>query len=97
MLAKMLQAPRLCSCERGHIPVADAAACTVSAIAGVAGDAVAAPPTETVIFGVASVAAAAGDAAVVDTADFGPPGGGRWCREIAFLRYFPGSGSRFCR
>ena len=44
----------------------------------------------------AGVAAAAGVAAVVNTANFSPPGGGRWCRGIAF-RYSPGSGCRFCR
>ena len=86
-LAEMLQPPCLCPCERGNVPAADAAACTAAAISSVAGVAVAAPPAGAVIFGVA---------AVVDTADFGPPGGGRWCRGIAF-RYFPGSGSRFCR
>ena len=92
----MLQAPRLRPCERRNVPVADPAACTAAAIAGVAGVAVAAPPTGAVVFGVAAVAAADGVAAAVDTADFGPPGGGRLCRGIAF-RYSPGSGSCFCR
>ena len=83
----MLQAPRLRPCEPGKVPAADAAACTAAAIAGVSGVAVAAPHAGAVIFGVA---------AVVDTVDFGPPGGGRWCRGIAFL-CSPGSDSRFCR
>ena len=46
--------------------------------------------------GMAGVTAAAGVAAVVDTANSSPPGGGRWCRRIAF-RYSPGSGCRFYR
>ena len=95
----MLQAPRLRPCERRNVPAADAAACTTAVIAGVAGVAVAAPPAGAVIFevaAVAAVAAAAGVAAGVDTADCVPPGGGGWCRGIAF-RYSPGSGSHFCR
>ena len=95
----MLQAPHLRSCELGNVLVADTAACTTASIAGVNGVAVAAPPTGAVIFevaAVADVAAAAGVAAVVDTANFWPPGGGRWCRGIGF-RYSPRSGSRFCR
>ena len=92
----MLQSPRTCPWERGNVPVADAAACTVATIAGVPGVAVAAPPTGAVIFGVAAVAAAAGVSAAIDTIDFGRPGEGRWRRGIAF-RYSPGSGSSFCR
>ena len=46
----MLQAPRLRPCGRGNVPTADAAACTAAAIANVAGVAVAAPPTDVVIF-----------------------------------------------
>ena len=90
----MLQAPRLRPCERGNVPAADAYACTAAAIADVAGVAVAAPLTDAVIVGVATVAAAVGVAGDVDTADFGPPGGGQWCRGIAF-RYSLGSGSCF--
>ena len=54
----MLHASRLCPCERGNVPfadasastVADAPASTVATIAGVAGVAVAAPPTGVIIF-----------------------------------------------
>ena len=91
----MLQAPRLCPCERQNVPAADAAACTAATIAGMAGVAVAAPPTGAIIFGVDAVAAAAGVAAAVNTSDFDRPEGGRWCRGIAF-RYSPVSGSRSC-
>ena len=90
----MLQAPRIRPCERGNVPAADAYAYTDAAIAGVAGVAVAAPFTDAVMVGVAAVAAAVEVAGDVDTADFGPPGGGRWCRGIAF-RYSPRSGSCF--
>ena len=66
----MLQVPRLRPCERGNVPAADAAACAAAAIVSVAGVAVAVavPSAGAVIFGVA---------AVVDTADFRPSGGGR--------------------
>ena len=94
-LAEMLQAPRLCPCERRNVPATDAAAYTAATIAGMAGVAVAAPPTGAIIFGVDAVAAAAGVAAAVNTSDFDRPEGGRWCRGIAF-RYSPGSGSCFC-
>ena len=92
----MLQAPRLRPCERGNVPAADAYACTAAVIAGVAGVAVAAPLTDAVIVGVTAVAAAVGVAGDVDTAVFGPLGGGWWCRGIGF-RYSPSSGFCLCR
>ena len=91
----MLQAPRLRPCEGGNVAAAAAAACTAAAIAGVAGVTFAAPPPPgAIIFGVAAINAGAGVAAVVDTADFGHPGWGRWFQGIAF-RYSLGSGTRF--
>ena len=36
-VTEILQAPRLCHCERGHVPVADAAPYTAAAIAGADG------------------------------------------------------------
>ena len=83
--------PRASALEFGGLPLV-----LLLPFAGMAGVAIAVPPTGAVIFGVAGVAAAAGVAAVVDTTDFDLPGGGRWCRGIAF-HYSPGSGSRFCR
>ena len=64
----MLEAPRIRPYERENVPATAAAACTAAAIRCGARVAVAAPPTGAVIFGVA---------AVVGTADFGPPGGAR--------------------